>query len=109
VRDAEDVAVDQVELDALNQAVQDFYLRVAEQGGIQAMASFDLAPGDCPEDIWLFAIASRHNTMSTDEHAIFALDFIDTPIPFSPGNARSATSGYGCAEAMEIGKQVYRT
>jgi hypothetical protein len=85
VRDTDGVAEEQVELDALNQAVQDFYLRVAEQGMIEAMASFDLAPGDCPADIWLFAIASRHNMMSADEHAVFSLEFIDTPDPFFTG------------------------
>ncbi len=85
VRDTDGVAEDRVELDALNQAVQDFYLRVAEQGWAQAMASFDLAPGDCPEDIWLFAITSRHNMMSADEHTVFALEFIDTLDPFFTG------------------------
>jgi len=85
VRDTDDVAEEQVEFDALNRAVQEFYLRVAEQGGIRAMANLDLVPGDCPADIWLFAIASRHNMMSADEHAVFALEFIDTPDPFFTG------------------------
>lgn len=85
VRNTDEVAVDQVELDPLNRAVQDFYLRAAEQGTVQAMASFNLAPGDCPADIWLFAIASRHHMMSADEHAVFALEFIDTADPFFTG------------------------
>ena len=74
-----------MELDALNRAVQDFYLGAAGQGGAKAMANIDLAPEDCPADIWLFAIAARYNMMSADEHAVFAMEFSDSPDPFFNG------------------------
>lgn len=85
VSDSADDIVEKIDLDALNLAVQEFYLAVAEGGVVNAMSQFGLAPDACPRHIWLFAIAATHNMMSPEELAIFAMNYIDAPDPVFNG------------------------
>jgi len=85
VSDTTEDFVDDINLDALNLAVQEFYLTASEGESTNAMSRFDLAPDDCPKHIWLFAIASRYNMMSLEELGVFAMNYIDAPDPVFNG------------------------
>jgi hypothetical protein len=85
VTDSEALEMDELKLDALSQAVQDFYLEVINKQSIRAMSYYDLAPENCAEEIWLFAIASKHNMLSPEELAVFSLEYIDVADPFFNG------------------------
>ncbi len=77
--------VEEVETDLLGEAVHQFYLAAGGGAPVRAMAHFDLAPNECPADIWLFAIVSRHNMMSVDELEQFKISFLDETDPIFDG------------------------
>lgn len=85
VADTMENAAEDIDVDALNQAVQTFYLSAADGKPVTAMSLFELAPEDCPEHIWLFAVAARHNMMSPDELGVFTMKYIDESDPVFNG------------------------
>ncbi|MES9900566.1 MAG: hypothetical protein ABW148_16290 [Sedimenticola sp.] len=77
--------VEEIETDPLGEAVHRFYLAAGDGAPVRAMAHFALAPDECPADIWLFAIASRHTMMSVAELESFKMTFLDETDPIFDG------------------------